>query len=347
MPTAPTSLTLKAIAEHIGAQLKGSEQTLVSGLATLAQAAATDLSFLSNRHYINDLKNTRAAAVILTEADSKRCAVPCLITANPYLGYARAARLLYPDSGLAETGIHPSAWVHPQARIAADAYVGAQAVIERDCVIEAGVLIGPGCILGAGVRIGTGSRLVARVTLCAQVILGERVIIHPGAVIGADGFGLAHDGQDWVKIPQLGGVRIGNDVEIGANTTIDRGALEDTIIEDDVKLDNQIQIGHNSLVGAHTAIAGCCGIAGSTRIGRRCLIGGGVGIAGHLEIADDVQIAAGSGVRQSITEAGVYASGTPLQPLKQWHRNHARFKHLDDMAQQLKRLNEFFNDKAP
>jgi UDP-3-O-[3-hydroxymyristoyl] glucosamine N-acyltransferase len=346
MPAASHSFTLKAIAQHIGAELKGAEETLISGLATLAQARATDVSFLSNRHYINDLKTTQAAAVIVNTADSKRCPVACLIMDNPYLGYARAARLLYPEPSF-QAGIHPSAWVHPHAQIDASAYIGAHSVIEHDCMIAAHVFIGPGCILDPGVRIGSGCRLVSRVTLCSQVLLGERVIIHPGAVIGADGFGLAHDGQGWIKIPQLGSVRIGNDVEIGANTTIDRGALDDTIIEDDVKLDNQIQIGHNSFIGAHTAIAGCCGIAGSTRIGRRCLIGGGVGMAGHLEIADDVQIAAGSGVRQSITEAGIYASGTPLQPLKQWHRNHARFKHLDEMAQQLKRVADIFNDKEP
>lgn len=201
-----------------------------------------------------------------------------------------------------------------------------------------GVQIGPGCVIGEGVTIGEDSRLVANVTVCSGTRIGRRALIHPGAVIGSDGFRLANDHGVWVKIPQIGGVRIGDDVEIGANTTIDRGALEDTVIEDGVKLDNLIQIGHNVQIGAHSAIAGCAGISGSAKIGRRCMIAGAVGIAGHLEIADDVYVTAMSRVSKSLTEPGVYSSGTPIQPNHLWHRNSVRFKQLDDMAQRLKAL---------
>jgi len=216
--------------------------------------------------------------------------------------------------------------------------IGPQAVIEAGAILGCDVVIGPSCVIGQGVKIGNNSQLIANVTLCAGTQLGQRIIIHPGAVIGSDGFGNANDAGKWVKVPQLGGVIIHDAVEIGANTTIDKGALEDTVIGVGVKLDNQIQIGHNVQIGEHTAIAGCVGIAGSTCIGRYCMIGGGVGIAGHLELVDHVHVTGGSIVLQSIREPGVYSSGTPLELNQRWHRNYHRFKHLDEMARRLQTI---------
>lgn len=334
------SIDLAELAAQIGARLEGATIPLViEGIATLAQAQETEISFFTHRAYRAELTKTRAAAVILAPENQNYCKVPVLLMANPYLGYARAATLLNPLTP-PPPGIHPTAWVSPDAIIDSTAFVGAQAVIEAGVVLGAGVKIGPSCVLEADVQVGAESRLVAHVTLCRGTQLGQRVIIHPGAVIGADGFGLANDQGVWVKIPQLGGVLIGDDVEIGANTTIDKGALENTIIGTGVKIDNQVQIAHNVQIGDHTAIAGCVGIAGSTKIGRYCMIAGGVGIVGHIEITDHVQLTGGSIVLQSISQAGVYSSGTPLQLNQSWHRNYHRFKSLDDIAQRLKQLEQ-------
>jgi len=206
--------------------------------------------------------------------------------------------------------------------------------------VAAGAVIGPGCVVGEDCCIGAGSLLVARVTLVARVRLGARVRIHPGAVLGADGFGLAMDAGRWIKVPQLGGVVIGDDCEIGANTTIDRGAIEDTVLEEDVRLDNQIQVGHNVRIGAHTAMAGCAAVAGSAKIGRYCLIGGGVGITGHLEICDRVTVTAMSLVTQSIAQPGEYSSGMPVQDSRSWRRNGARFRQLDALARRIGALDK-------
>jgi UDP-3-O-[3-hydroxymyristoyl] glucosamine N-acyltransferase len=331
------AVRLGELAQAIGADLRGDPECLVERIATLQAAGKGEVAFLANRRYRRFLEDTRASAVILAPEDAAGCRTAALVMRNPYLGYARAARLLVRPV-VAPRGIHPLAWVSELASVHATAWVGAQAVVEADAEVGPEVFVGPGCVVGEGVRLGAGTRLVASVTLCQGVRLGQRVLVHPGAVIGADGFGLANDGGVWVKIPQVGSVIIGDDVEIGANTTVDRGALEDTVIEDGVKLDNQIQVGHNCSIGAHTAIAGCTGIAGSTRIGKRCMIGGGVGINGHIEICDDVQVSGRSVVYQSITSPGAYASGTPLQPQDQWLRNFIRFRQLDEMAGRLKRL---------
>ena len=258
-------------------------------MATLAHAREGSVSFLANSHYRKQLETTRATAVLVASTDAPSCPVAALIDPNPYLAYARIAELLHPpDAHLA--GIHPSAVVSDTARIAASACIGPLAVIEADALIEERVFVGPGCIVQRGAKIGADSRLTARVSICANVRLGKRCIVHPGAVIGADGFGFAQSAAGWVKVPQVGSVVIGDDVEIGANTTIDRGAIDDTVLAAGVKLDNQIQVGHNVSIGAHTAIAGCVGISGSTSIGARCMIGGAAGIAGHLTIADDVVV---------------------------------------------------------
>src|SRR3569833_2742292 len=232
----------------------------------------------------------------------------------------------------------PRAIVHPGSQVHDSAWVDANAVIEGEVRIEADVVIGRGCVIERGSRIGEGSRLVANVFVGEHSRIGRRAMIHPGVVIGSDGFGLALAEGQWVKVPQLGAVSIGDDVEIGANTTIDRGTLDDTVIEDGAKLDNQIQVAHNVIIGAHTAIAGCTGIAGSARIGASCTIGGGEGIVGHTEIVDDVHITGMSFVAHSIREPGLYSSGTPLEPNREWRKNYARFHQLDDMARRQRGL---------
>lgn len=322
------SLTLAQLAEQIGAKLEGDPDCVVNRVDTLDHAGAGAVTFLFNRKYRKFLEVTHASAVILGPEDAAACAVNTLVMSNPYLGYARAASLLDPHGDAPEAGIHPTACIDPAALIDASASIGPQVVIEAGASISAHAVIGPGCVLGRDVRIGPYTRLLANVSVCHGCSLGSRSVIHPGAVIGADGFGLARDGDAWLKVPQLGAVQLGDDVEIGANTTIDRGALKDTVIGNGVKLDNLIQIGHNVRIGEHTAIAGCAGISGSTVIGRRCMIAGGVGIAGHLEIADDVTITGMSLVTKSIRKAGVYSSSWPAEESLGWRKKLARFRRL-------------------
>lgn len=338
-PVNAPGITLGQIAERIGGELYGDEACVITGVATLQSAQPGDITFLSNPRYRKHLASTRASAVILSAKDKDECATAAVVVANPYVGYARVAALLYADrEQVRVSGIHPMACVSADSRVHESASIGPHCVIEADVNIAANVSIGPGCFIGKGTVIGEGSRLLANVTLCHGVHIGKRVLIHPGAVIGSDGFGIANDNGVWLKVPQLGGVSIGDDVEVGANTTIDRGALEDTVIEDGVKLDNQIQVAHNVHIGAHTAIAGCVGIAGSARIGKRCTVGGGVGISGHLEIVDDVHITGMSFVTKSIKQPGLYSSGIPVDTNQQWHKNTVRFRQLDEMARRLKVL---------
>ena len=331
------SYRLGELAERLGAGLRGDPDILIERVAALDAAGPRDVTFLSNRRYRPYLKDTRAGAVILPSRFADACPVPALVLDNPYLGYARAAALLSPPPEAAP-GVAASAVVDPSAEVAWDASIGAHCVVEAGASVGAGSSLGPGSFLGRYSSIGPGGRIAARVAICENVTIGARAVIHPGVVIGADGFGLANDGGVWVKIPQLGGVRIGDDVEVGANTTIDRGALEDTVIEDGVKLDNLIQIGHNVRIGAHTAIAAGVAVGGSARIGSRCTIGGAASIAGHLEIADDVHITATSAVPKSIGRAGVYSSGMPARENRIWRRNVARLGQLDGMAQRLRAL---------
>jgi len=319
--------TLRELAQCAGAELRGDPDIEIRGVATLDQAQPGDLAFLYNRRYRKFLKVTAASAVVLSAADADDCPVAALVMDNPYLGYARAATLLAPAFP-SSRGVHPTAVVEPHARVDASAAIGPMAVIAAGAEIGAHVCIGSGCSIGRNSRIGDYTRVLGNVTVYESVTIGRRCTVHAGAVIGADGFGYARDGASWVKIPQVGGVHIGDDVEVGANTTIDRGALKDTVIEDGVKIDNLVQIGHNVRIGAHTAIAGCTGIAGSVTIGRRCLIGGAVGIAGHIEICDDVTITAKSGVHRSIATPGVYSSGWPVQDNRTWHRYIAALNRL-------------------
>ncbi|HEY9199679.1 MAG TPA: UDP-3-O-(3-hydroxymyristoyl)glucosamine N-acyltransferase [Gammaproteobacteria bacterium] len=330
-------LTLGELAERSGADLHGDAALPIDGVCTLQDGRAGCIGFLANTHYRRYLADTRAAAVILGADDLPACPVPALVSANPYATYARVAALLSPPTAAAP-GVHPSAVVAADARIDPSASIGPLSVIEAGAEIAAGVTIGPGCVVGRGVRIGADTRLIANVTLCHAVQLGARCLIHPGAVIGSDGFGIANEGGRWLKVPQLGSVRIGDDVEIGANTSIDRGALDDTVIAAGVKLDNQIQVAHNVQIGEHTAVAGCVGISGSAKIGAHCMLAGGVGVVGHLEIADGTVVTGMSMVTKSITERGVYSSGLAAMPSDQWNKIVARLRRLDDMAKRLQAL---------
>jgi UDP-3-O-[3-hydroxymyristoyl] glucosamine N-acyltransferase len=320
--------SLGELAVRFGLTLRGEPSQRVSCVATLSRAGAGSLSFLANSHYRRQLETTRATAVLLNADEAQRCPVAALIDPNPYLAYARIAALMYPETR-PTPGIHPSAVVASDAWIAPSASIGPLAVIEPDAQIGERVSIGPGCIVQKGASVGADSTLLSRVNLYPGVSLGKRCILHAGAVVGADGFGFAPNGGSWVKVPQVGSVRIGDDVEIGANTTIDRGAIDDTVVEHGVKLDNQIQVAHNVIIGAHTAIAACTGISGSTVIGQRCMIGGMVGFAGHLHIADDVVVTGCSLVSASIKKAGSYSSGMPTVETKLWRRMVAHLRRLD------------------
>lgn len=321
--------TLGELAVRFGLELKGDPAIRVAHVATLAQARPGSVSFLANSRYRRNLATTRASAVVIAPAELEGCPVAALVDPNPYLGYARIAALLYPEPQ-APAGIHPTAVVAPGAHIAASAAVGPLAVIEGEVRIGERAVVGPGCIVQRGAEIGPDTRLVSRVNVYPGVRIGARGLVHAGAVIGADGFGFAPDGGTWYKVPQVGSVRIGDDVEIGANTTIDRGAIDDTVIEHGAKLDNQIQVGHNVTIGEHTAIAACTGISGSTTIGRRCMVGGMVGFAGHLNIADDVVITGCSLVSASIREAGSYSSGMPAVPTRAWRRMVAHLRRFGE-----------------
>ncbi|WP_133478130.1 UDP-3-O-(3-hydroxymyristoyl)glucosamine N-acyltransferase [Cognatilysobacter segetis] len=320
--------TAGELAGRFGLKLRGDAATVVRGVATLADGAPDRLSVLSNSKYRGQLAQTRAGLVVLAEGDADAAPGAALVARDPYAAYARIAALFEPATD-ADPGVHPTAWIHPSAVLDASASIGPHASVGARSQVHAGAVVGAGCVIGEDCVVGAGSRLVARVTLVTRVRLGARVLVHPGAVLGADGFGIAMDRGAWLKVPQLGGVVVGDDCEIGANTTIDRGAIDDTVLEEDVRLDNQIQVGHNVRIGAHTAVAGCAAIAGSARIGRYCLIGGGAGVVGHIEICDRVVITAMSLVTHSLREPGEYSSGTPLMDNRAWRRNAARFRQLD------------------
>jgi len=319
--------SLGELAVRFGLELRGDPSLRVSRVAALHHAGPGSISFLANARYRKQLAATAATAVVIAAADLELCPVAALIDPNPYLAYARIASMLYPPV-VPSAGIDPSAAVSKDAHIDATATIGPHSVIEAGACVGARVFVGAGCIVQAGTRIGADTRLLARVTLCAGTRIGARCVFYPGVVIGADGFGFAVDAGHWVKVPQVGAVQIGDDVEIGANTTVDRGAIDDTVIENGVKLDNQIQIGHNVRLGEHTAIASCTGISGSTTVGKRCMIGGLVGIAGHLTIADDVVITGLSMITKSLPKAGSYSSGIPAEETKIWWRRVAQFRRL-------------------
>lgn len=327
--TAPV-FAASELAQRFGLDLRGPDRD-VAGVGTLADATPEQLGFLANPRYRTQLADTRAGVLVLREDDASAFAGTSLVARDPYAAFARISALFERVSAR-EPGIHPSAAIDPSAEVSPDAHIGPFTSIGARTTVGAGAVVGPGCIVGDDCEIGEGCELQARVTLVARVRLGKRVRILPGAVLGAAGFGLAMDAGRWINVPQLGGVVVGDDCEIGANTTIDRGAMGDTVLEEDVRLDNQIQIGHNVRIGAHTAMAGCSAAAGSARIGSYCLIGGGAGILGHLEVCDRVVITAMTLVTHSIREPGEYSSGTPLMDNRSWRKSAARFKQLDRIA---------------
>ena len=337
-------VSLGRLAVRYGCELRGDPDRLVERVATLAGADDRSLAFLANAAYRSQLASTRAAAVILSAADAANCPVDALVTGDPYVVYARVAAELHPGPR-PEPGVHPSAVVGSECIVPASCEVGAGVVLGRRVILGEGVVLGPRTVVGDRVCIGADTRLVSGVTLGPDVRIGERCILHPGVVVGSDGFGFAREREgNYVKVPQLGSVRVGDDVEIGANTTIDRGAIDDTVIGNGVKLDNQIQVGHNVRIGEHTVVAAQTGISGSTTIGARCTIGGQAGFAGHIVVADDVVIGGGTSVTGSIRAAGVYAGGgTPADTLQRWRRNMARFGQLDELAKRLRDLEKRFS----
>lgn len=333
----PQQWCLQEIAESLSLELRGDAQHIINGIGRLIDASPNQISFLANPVYRKQLLSTQAGAIILTSVDAETYAGNCLISSEPYISYARLAEWFTPTP--APSSIHASAVIDSSAILAEDISIGANSVIGPNCKIETGVRIGHGCILEGDCHIGQDAQIMANVWIGPGTRMGRRVRIHPGAILGSDGFGLAWNQQCWRKVPQLGGLIIGNDCEIGANTTIDRGSIGDTMLAEDVRLDNQIQIAHNVEIGAHTAIAACTGIAGSTKIGAYCLIGGACGIGGHLQVGDHIKLTGMSMVTHSLQEPGNYGSAIPAAPEKIWHRNIARLRQLDKLWRRLKRHN--------
>ncbi len=330
------TFTLGELAVRFGCTLQGDPDARISRVATIERADSESITFLANPRYKRHLAQTQAGAVVLDPKLASESPVPALLSSNPYATYARIAALLYPPPA-APAGRHPSAVVDASASVDPSASIGPNAVIEAGAVIEARAVVGPGCVVMGGARIGADTRLIANVTVYQDVIIGERCVLHAGVVVGSDGFGFAPDRGTWVKIPQVGSVRIGNDVDIGAKSTIDRGAIEDTIIGDGVKLDNQVHIAHNVNIGAHTVMAGQSGIAGSTTLGERCMIGGQVGIGGQLTLCDDVAVTGKSFVSTSIRNPGLYSGSLTVDVATRFRKNAARFHQLDEVVRRQRR----------
>jgi UDP-3-O-[3-hydroxymyristoyl] glucosamine N-acyltransferase len=332
-------MTVGVIAERYDCELRGNPDLVVNHVATLKGATGDSLAFLANAVYRSQLATTKAGAVIVTAADADACPAAAIVTPNPYLVYAHVAAELHLAVDF-EPGISAAATVAEKATVPRSCHVAAGAVIDDEVILGERVYIGANSVIGNGSEIGNDTSVRAGVIIYPQVKIGARCILHGGAVIGADGFGIARDESNcWVKVPQLGGVNIGDDVEIGANTAIDRGAIEDTVISSGVKLDNLIQIGHNVSIGAHTAIAGLTGVAGSATIGARCIIGGHSGIAGHIEVVDDVVVTGGTPVLSSLKKPGYYGGvATSADDIRKWRKNAARFSQLDEMARRLRKL---------
>ncbi len=331
------AISLGELATRFDCELRGDAATEISRVAALQNAAPDALSFLSGAAFKAQLGSTRAAAVILRESDADDCPVACLVNDNPYACYARIADFLYPPPAIV-AGVHPQAVIGDRAKVSPTAEIAANATVSDDAVIGDECFVGPGSFVGPGCTLGSRTRLLANVTLVRNVTLGQRCIMHPGAVIGSDGFGNAMTPDGWVKVPQLGGVCVGDDVEIGANTSIDLGALGDTVIGNGVRIDNLVHIAHNCQVGEHSAIAAQCGFAGSTVIGKRCMFGGQVGVTGHLTICDDVIFNGKAVVSKNVTRPGRYSSVFPCEPVLEWNQKVARFRRLDKLARRISDL---------
>ncbi|KDB07638.1 UDP-3-O-(3-hydroxymyristoyl) glucosamine N-acyltransferase [Burkholderia sp. lig30] len=350
------ALTLEELVKRFGGEIVGDRLCQVGGLAPLDQAGSQQLAFLANPKYLAQVESTRAGAVLIAPRDLEKLGAAAsgrpagrnfIVTPNPYAYFARVAQMFIDLAAPQRpAGVHPSATIDPAAQVAASAVIGPRVTIEAGAVIEDGVQLDANVFIGHGTRIGAGSHLYPNVTIYHGCRIGPRAIVHAGAVIGSDGFGFAPDfvgdgdarTGSWVKIPQVGGVSIGPDVEIGANTTIDRGAMADTVIDECVKIDNLVQIGHNCRIGAYTVIAGCAGIAGSTTIGRHCMIGGAVGIAGHVKLGDYVIVTAKSGVSKSLPKAGIYTSAFPAVDHGDWNKSAAIVRNLDKLRDRIKAL---------
>ena len=330
-------ISLGELAQRFDCELIGDPDVRIETLGTLANAGSNALSFLASSSYKKQLPSTKAAAVILRADDASDAPCAALISDNPYASYARMAAAVCPPP-VYKPGVHASAAVASSANVASSAHIAANAVVEENAVIGANTYIAPGAVVGPGCVIGADCRILANATLVRAVTTGDRCIFHSGSVIGADGFGNAMTSDGWVKVPQVGGVRIGSDVEIGSSTTVDCGAIDDTVIEDGVRLDNQIQIGHNVHVGEHTAMATGVAVAGSAHIGRRCMLAGMAGIAGHIEICDDVTILGKGMVTKSITQPGAYASNFPVEDVRTWNRRVASFRRLDKLLGRVSKL---------
>ncbi|MDR0771027.1 MAG: UDP-3-O-(3-hydroxymyristoyl)glucosamine N-acyltransferase [Burkholderiales bacterium] len=339
---------LAALAEVIGATLEGDGNLDIRGAAPLDRAGAHDIAFLSDPKYRAHLETTQAAAVILSPREAAAWATPRarLLAANPYAAYAKAANCLYPEP-LPPTGVHPTATVAATAQVAADAVIGPHATVGEQAIIGARSVIGAGCAVGDHVTIGNDVRLHPRVVIYSRCVVGDRCVLQSGCVIGADGFGFANEDGRWIKIPQIGRVVLHSDVEIGANTTIDRGALDDTVVEEGAKIDNLVQIGHNGVVGAHAIIAGCAGIAGSVNIGKYCRIGGAAMIGGHLSIADGAIVAAATPLFSSIESPGMYSGVYPVQPHRQWQKNAVQLRQLDTLYKRVRALEKALAGETP
>jgi UDP-3-O-[3-hydroxymyristoyl] glucosamine N-acyltransferase len=329
------TVTLGELAVRFGCELRGDPAVTVDSVAALSQAGPRSISFLAHAKYVAQLAGTRAGAVILDAKSAADSPSPVLIVANPHATYARVATLLHPDPPL-HPGVHPSATVEATAILDPTAQIGAHAYVGEGARIGARCFIGPASVIERHAVIGDDARFVARVFVGHHVVFGKRCIVQPGAVIGGDGFGFAPEKGTWVKVPQIGGVSVGDDVEIGANTTVDRGALDDTVIEEGVKLDNLIMIAHNVRIGAHSALAACVAIAGSSVVGRRCVLAGKVGLSGHVTLCDDVVVLGTSFISHSIDKPGVYSSALPSEEAGTWRRIVGRIKRLDAMARRLR-----------
>lgn len=336
-------ISLNELAVQFGLKSIGKADHTIDGVSTLAKAQSNQLSFLANSKYKSELVTSHAGIVILTEQDSQNFCGNRLIARDPYLMFAKIAGL-FQIREQASKGVHQTAIVADSAKIADDVTIGPYCVIGGNAIIESGASLSAHVTIGDDCKLGEDCIINPQVVISSRCKIGSRVILHPGVIIGADGFGLARDADGWIKVPQLGAVQIGDDCEIGANTTIDRGTLDDTILEQDVRLDNQIQIAHNVHIGEHTVMAGCSAVAGSAKIGKNCLIGGGVGIVGHIEVCDNVTLQSMALVTHSITKPGSYSSVSPIQETADWRKSAVRIKQLDKIAKRLSKLEKKYRE---
>ena len=328
---------LQQLADLIGAEIQGDADCQIDGVCTLTAARRGQISFLADKRYVAQLKVSQASAVVLSAEHAGHFTGNALVISNPYLGFAKITQL-FDNRPKTSSGIHPTAVIADSAQISESAAIGPTVCIEANVVVGADTVIGAGCYIGENCQIGTATHIAANATVHHGTVIGDRVIIHSGAVIGADGFGFASDAGKWEKIVQLGGVEIGDDVEVGASSSIDRGALGNTVIETGVKIDNQVMVAHNVRIGAHTAVAGCVGISGSADIGAYCTLAGGVGVVGHIKIADRVHITGMTMVTKSIDTPGSYSSGTAMMPTGLWKKNSVQLRKLVDLSQRVKEL---------